>query len=80
MIYTKGNVTKIKGHPRDLCIELTYLLSSFRDTLVKEYEVSEEDVNMAVGECVKVAFMSPLERKQHLDNLVIDYKNKHERL
>lgn len=80
MIYVKEEVTIVEGHPRDVCVELTNLLSSFRDTLLKEYKVSEEDANMAVGECVKVAFMSPLERKQHLDNLVVEYKNKHERL
>ena len=81
MLYVEGNAARIEGeHPRDLCAELTLLLSAFRDTLVKEYQVSEEEVNMAVGESVKVAFMSPLERKQHLDNLVEDYKNKHERI
>ena len=77
MIEVNKNIVHIEGEPRDLCVELTYLLSSFKDTMIKEFDVSEQDIALAIAECCRIAFMSPLERKEYLDELVIDYKNKH---
>lgn len=77
MIEVNKNIVHLEGEPRDLCIELTYLISSFKDTMVKEFKVSEKEVTSAITECCRIGFMSPLQRKQYLDELVIDYKNKH---
>lgn len=77
MIEVNKNIVKFEGEPRDLCIELTYLISSFKDTMVKEFKVSEEDISLAISECCRIGFMNPIQRKLYLDELVIDYKNKH---
>lgn len=69
MITQVGNVSKFEGDSKELCIELTYLLSGFVDTLVKEYQISTEDASLAVAECCKIAFMDKIQRKEYLDNL-----------
>jgi hypothetical protein len=77
MIEVNKNIVRIEGDSKDLCVELTYLLSSFKDTMIKEFEVSEENISLIMAECFKIAFMSNIERKQYLDELLVDYKNKH---
>ena len=77
MIEVNKNVVHLEGEPRDLCVELTYLISSFKDNMIKEFKVSEEDIILAISECCRIGFMDPIQRKQYLDELVIDYKNKH---
>lgn len=69
MITQVGNVSKFEGDSKELCIELTYLLSGFVDTLVKEYQTSTEDASLAVAECCKIAFMDKIQRKEYLDSL-----------
>ncbi len=69
MITQVGNVSKFEGDSKELCIELTYLLSGFVDTLVKEYQISTEDASLAVAECCKIAFMDKIQRKEYLDSL-----------
>ena len=77
MIEVNKNIVHLEGEPRDLCVELTYLISSFKDNMIKEFKVSEEDISLAISECCRIGFMDPIQRKQYLDELVIDYKNKH---
>ena len=77
MIEVDKNIVHLEGEPRDLCVELTYLISSFKDTMIKEFKVSEEDISLAISECCKIGFMNSIQRKQYLDELVVDYKNKH---
>lgn len=77
MIEVNNNIVHIEGDSKDLCVEFTYLLSSFKDTMVKEFNISEEDISRIILECCNIAFMNNIERKQYLDKLVQDYKNKH---
>ena len=77
MIEVNKNIVHIEGDSRDLCVELTYLLSSFKDTMIKEFKIKEEDISRIIIECCNIAFMDNTARKQYLDNLVQDYKNKH---
>lgn len=77
MIKVNKNTVHLEGEPKDLCIELTYLLSSFKDTMIKEFKVSEENISKIILECCNIAFMNNIERKKYLDNLVQEYKNKH---
>ena len=72
MIVVDKDVISLKGDIRDLCMELTYLMSGFKDVLEKEYGASEEDVLSAMSECCKIAFMNKYERKLYLDKLVSD--------
>lgn len=77
MIHAEKEIIKLEGEPKELCVELTYLLSSFKDTMIKEFKVSEEDISKIILECCNIAFMNNIERKKYLDNLVQDYKNKY---
>ena len=76
MIECVGNVAHFEGEPKELCIELTYLLSGFVDTMVKEFQVSTNDASLAVAECCKIAFMDKIQRKEYLDQLTQDELNK----
>ncbi len=77
MIEAKGNVVHIEGDSKEICTELTYLLSSFKETLIKEYDVTEDNASLVIAECCKIAFMDNLQRKEYLDNLVEEYKKYH---
>lgn len=69
MLLVTDNVTRIEGDPKQLVTELTILLSSFKATLKKEYQMSEEDCNSVLAESCKIAFMDNYSRKQYLDEL-----------
>lgn len=69
MIIVTDNVTRIEGDPKQLMIEVTMLLSSIKETLRKEYKMSNEDCNKVLAKMCEVAFMDNLTRKQYLDEL-----------
>lgn len=77
MISVNKDTVVVDGHPKDLCAELTVLISGFRDTLVKEMGLPIDDVNNAIARCIEIAFMSPEERGKYLNSIINDYKNKH---
>lgn len=69
MIIVTDNVTRIEGDPKQLMTELTILLSSFKATLKKEFEMTEEQVNSVLAESCRIAFMDNMSRKKMLDEL-----------
>lgn len=69
MILVTDNVTRIEGEPKKLMTELTVLLSSFKETLRKEYNMGNEECNMVLAKACEIAFMSNRERKEYLDML-----------
>ena len=73
MITIIGNVTKIEGEPKELMTELTVLLSSFKETLRREYNMNNEQCNMVLAKACEIAFMSNRERKEYLDELENSY-------
>ena len=73
MLLIIDNVTRIEGDPKQIMTELTLLLSSFKETLKKEYEMSEEDCNKVLAKSCKIAFMDNWERKQMLDDMENKY-------
>lgn len=69
MIIVADNVTRIEGDPKQIMTELTLLLSSFKETLKKEYKMSEEDCNKVLAKSCEIAFMDNWSRKQMLDDM-----------
>ena len=69
MILVTNNVTKIEGDAKQLMTELTVLLSSFKETLRREFDMNNEQCNKVLAKACEVAFMSNKERKEYLDEL-----------
>lgn len=69
MILVTNNVTKIEGDAKQLMTELTVLLSSFKETLRREFDMDNEQCNKVLAKACEVAFMSNKERKEYLDEL-----------
>ena len=69
MLFVTDNVTKIEGDPKQIMTELTILLSSFKVTLKKEFNLSEEDSNRILAKAYDIAFMDGPTRKRFLDEL-----------
>ena len=69
MLLVTNNVTRVEGEPKQLMTELTVLLSSFKETLRKEYNMDNEQCNTVLAKACEIAFMSNRERKEYLDEL-----------
>lgn len=69
MILVTNNVTRIEGDAKQLMTELTVLLSSFKETLRREFDMNNEQCNKVLAKACEVAFMSNKERKEYLDEL-----------
>lgn len=69
MLLVTNNVTRIEGEPKKIMTELTVLLSSFKETLRKEYNMSNEDCNKVLAKSFEIALMTNRERKEYLDEL-----------
>lgn len=69
MLLVTNNVTRVEGEPKQLMTELTVLLSSFKETLRKEYDMNNEQCNAVIAKACEIAFMSNRERKEYLDEL-----------
>lgn len=69
MIRVNGSIAKFEGSAKELTLELTHLLLGFKSTMMKEFDLSEEDVLQVIGECGKIAFMSNEEREKYLDEI-----------
>lgn len=79
MITVTGNVTRIEGEPKQLITELTVLLSSFKETLRKEYNIDNENCNAILAKVCEIAFMTNRQRKEYLDKLEENYYGKNNR-
>lgn len=69
MIIVTDNVTRIEGDPKQVMIELTMLLASFKETLRKEYNMTDEQGNMILSKAYEIAMMDNYSRKIMLDEL-----------
>lgn len=69
MILVTDNVTRIEGDAKQLMTELTVLLSSFKETLRREFEMDNDQCNAVLAKACEIAFMSNRERKEYLDEL-----------
>lgn len=70
MLEVNGSLAKIEGTAKEITFELTHLLLSFKSTLMKEFEISEEDAMQIIAKCGEIAFMSNEERAKVLDEMI----------
>jgi hypothetical protein len=73
MIFVTNNITKIEGDAKQLMTELTVLLSSFKETLKKEFNLDNEQCNAILAKSCEIAFMTNEARKILLDELCEEY-------
>lgn len=66
MIYAKGSVAKFEGTPKELTFELTHLLLGFKYNMMKEFNLSEEEIYNVISKCGEIAFMSNKERQEYI--------------
>lgn len=69
MIFSKDRTTLIEGTAREVVMDLTSILVSFRESLSKEYKMTEEEILQVVGKCGQIAFMDKREILKELDDL-----------
>lgn len=75
MITCQGSAATFSGTPRELSMELTYIIGGLKESFIKEYNLSEENATGAIAECIKLGLMNNWERKEYLDSITQDYIN-----
>ena len=58
MIKVNGAVTNISGTAKEITVEVTHLLLSFKSMLTEEWDLSEEEAFKIIATCGEIAFMS----------------------
>lgn len=69
MIYVEDNVAIFNGSAKELTREFTLSLLSFKETLMREFDLSEDEIFNIISKCGEIAFMSIDERQEYLENL-----------
>ena len=69
MITVNKNVAQFEGTAKELTFELTHLLLGFKQNLIKEFGVTEEETLYIISKCGEIAFMSNQERAKYLKEL-----------
>lgn len=70
MITVNKNIAQFEGTAKELTFELTHLLLGFKQNLIKEFGVTEEEALNIIYKCGEIAFMSNEEREEYLSNLL----------
>ena len=70
MIKVDKNIAQFEGTAKGLTFELTHLLLGFKQNLIKEFGVTEEEALNVIHKCGEIAFMSNEEREEYLSNLL----------
>ena len=68
MIKVNGAVTNISGTAKEITVEVTHLLLSFKSMLTEEWGLSEEEAFKIIATCGEIPFMSNEERLEYLEN------------
>ena len=69
MITVNKNIAQFEGTAKELTFELTHLLWGFKQNLIKEFGVTEEEALNIISKCGEIAFMSNEEREEFLNAL-----------
>lgn len=68
MIKVNGAVTNISGTAKEITVEVTHLLLSFKSMLIEEWDLTEEEAFQIIAKCGEIAFMSTEERLEYIEN------------
>ncbi len=70
MIHINHDIGEFKGSAKELSLEFTHLILGFKQTMMKEFGLSEDEIFELISLCGKLAFMSVTERQQYLEKLL----------
>ena len=73
MIVCYDKITKLEGSPKELTAELSTIVGSFKECLLKENNFTEEEATAIIVGSIQLGLMNNLERKEYLDNLTRNY-------
>lgn len=75
MITIEGNTAHYNGTVKELVLEFTHLILGFKQTMMKEFGLSEEEIYKIIAKCGEIAFMSNEERQEYLNSLLEETKD-----
>ena len=70
VIHIEDNVVMLKGTPKELTKEFTQCILSFKETMMTEFQLKEEEIYKIIAKCGEIAFMSNEERQEYLNALL----------
>jgi hypothetical protein len=70
VIHIEDNVVMLKGTPKELTKEFTHCILSFKETMMNEFQLKEEEIYKIIAKCGEIAFMSNEERQEYLNALL----------
>lgn len=70
MIHIEDNIVTLKGTPKELTKEFTHCILSFKETMMSEFQLKEEEIYKIIAKCGEIAFMSTEERQKYLNSLL----------
>jgi hypothetical protein len=74
MITIEGSTAQYNGTIKELVLEFTHLILGFKQTMMKEFDLSEEEIYKIIAKCGEIAFMSNEERQEYLNSLLEETK------
>ncbi len=75
MIHIENNIATFNGTAKELTKEFTHCILSFKETMMNEFQLKEEEIYKIIAKCGEIAFMSTDERQKYLNSLVEDTEN-----
>lgn len=75
MIHVEDNIVALNGTAKELTKEFTHCVLSFKETLMTEFQLSEEEIYRIIAKCGEIAFMSNEERQSYLNYLLEETEN-----
>jgi len=75
MITIDGKIGNFRGTAKELTFEFIHLLLGFKQNLIKEFNLSEQEALEIIEQCGKIAYMNTSERTEFLNNLLSDVEN-----
>lgn len=70
MIIAENGTSKFEGTPKELTLEFTSVIMGFKQTMITEFDLSEDEVFRIIKLCGEIAFMSDEERQDYLNHLL----------
>ena len=75
MIRADKSVVSLEGSAQELSIELTYIIAGFKESMMKEFNMDEEQAIDVINKFSKIAFMNNIQRKLFLDKLEVEQEH-----
>ena len=74
MITANKSVVHFEGTAKDLTFEFTHIILGFKENMIKEFGLTEDEIHNVIKICGEIAFMSNEERQEYID-ILMDKEN-----